>query len=118
MDTIWAWGLEVIAALQSVRTPLLDLVFRGFSQMGEEFFFLLLLPVIFWLIDVRLGARVGILLLLSFLLNHLLKEAIHHPRPADLNPAVALIQVDGYGLPSGHAQSAMGLCSPPTRGPP
>lgn len=81
MDGAWQWGLE-------------------------EEFYLLLFPTLLWCVDARLGFRLGVLVLISFYLNSLIKNAVGHPRPFDLDPSIKLVDATGYGLPSGHAQSA------------
>jgi membrane-associated phospholipid phosphatase len=104
MEAIMRWGLDVIMALQQFRGPALDSFFRAVTFLGAEQFYLLLLPLLLWCVDVGVGARVGVLLLLSSHLNLSLKELFHQPRPFDLDPKVQLTSGDGYGLPSGHAQ--------------
>lgn len=105
MALVWQWGLEVIVAVQHLRTPLLDSVMHAFTFLGEEDFYLLLLPLLLWSVDGRLGARVVVAFLLSVMLNGALKGVFMHPRPGDLDPSVAIAPSEGYGLPSGHAQS-------------
>ena len=83
MDGIWQWGLVVITTLQSARGPTL-----------------------LWCVDARLGFRLGVLVLISFYCNSLIKSVVGHPRPFNLDPSVKLMDAKGYGLPSGHAQSA------------
>ncbi|NIR17606.1 MAG: phosphatase PAP2 family protein, partial [Desulfobacterales bacterium] len=75
--------------------------------MGNQEFYLFLLPVLLWCVDFGLGARIIILFLLSGYVNTDLKDLFHMPRPFDLNPGVKLIDARGYGLPSGHSQSAV-----------
>lgn len=104
MEIVWQWGLQVIASVQHLRTPLLDSVMHAFTFLGEEEFYLLLLPLLLWSVDGWLGARVVVVFLLSVALNGALKDAFMHPRPGDLDPAIAIAPSDGYGLPSGHAQ--------------
>lgn len=104
MDIVWQWGLQVIVSVQHLRTPLLDTVMNAFTFLGEEEFYLLLLPLLLWSVDGRLGARVVVIFLISVVLNGALKDAFMHPRPGDLDPAVAIASSEGYGLPSGHAQ--------------
>ncbi|MGH2398866.1 MAG: phosphatase PAP2 family protein, partial [bacterium] len=106
MDVLWQWGLGLIATMQSGRTPILDAVFRAFTFLGEEQFYLLLFPTLLWCVDAKLGFRLGGLVLISFYVNSLLKDAIGHPRPFDFDPSVKIMDAEGYGLPSGHAQSA------------
>jgi membrane-associated phospholipid phosphatase len=107
MEAIHAWGLELIRQAQSVRSPALDLAFRLITFLGNEEFFLLLFPFLYWCIDSRLGFRLGVLFFVSGYLNFALKSLLAQPRPFELEPGINLIQETGYGLPSGHAQSAV-----------
>lgn len=106
MPAIWQWGLAVIVTVQHWRSPPLDALMRAFTFLGDEPFYLLLLPLLLWSIDARFAARLGVVFLLSVVANGILKDWFMQPRPADLDPTVALIVETGYGLPSGHAQSA------------
>jgi len=101
------WGLDLIIAIQRFHGPALDGIFRAFSFMGEEEFYLFLLPFLFWCVDFGLGARLAILFLLSSYLNADLKDLFHEPRPFDMMPSVQLSSAEGHGLPSGHAQSSV-----------
>jgi membrane-associated phospholipid phosphatase len=99
----------VIRRLQSLRFPALDLAMKGFSFLGNEFFFVLLFPLLYWCLDSGLGLRLALVYFLSSWLNHALKQVLAQPRPADLAPGIALVWQSGYGLPSGHAQGAVVL---------
>lgn len=108
MDSIWRWGLDVIIWMQSMRGPVQDAVFAVGSFLGEEEFFFLLFATLFWAIDMRVGFRIGVILLISIYVNSLAKALFAHPRPYDLDPSVGRAQPElGYGLPSGHAQNAV-----------
>ena len=107
METIWQWGLELIRAIQQVHGPALDAFFKAVTFMGEEEFFLVLLPLSFWCVDWVVGARLTILFLLSGYANGVFKDLFAQPRPPDLDPTVRLGNATGYGLPSGHSQSAV-----------
>ena len=104
MEAIWQWGINLIIVIQQVHGPLLDSIFRAITFMGEEQFYLILLPLIFWCFDYSFGAALVIFFLLSNSLNIILKDLFQHPRPFDLNPGLKLSQAEGYGMPSGHAQ--------------
>lgn len=108
MDGILDWGVEVIRWFQQA-SPLLDLPFKAFTFMGEEPFFLVLLPLIYWCLDRRVGARLTILFLLSTYVNSVAKTLGGQPRPYDYAPddVAPLWEATGYGLPSGHTQSAV-----------
>jgi len=103
------WGLATIHRLQGFRGPALDLLMKGFTFLGDEAFFLLLFPFLYWCLDSRLGLRLALVYSLSGYLNYTLKHAFGQPRPADLDPGIQLVEADGYGLPSGHAQGAVVL---------
>lgn len=107
METLLQWGIGLIVALQKIHEPALDNLFRLISFMGNQEFYLFLLPVLLWCVDFGLGARVAIIFLLSGCINTDLKDLFHMPRPFDLDPSVKLIHAGGYGLPSGHSQSAV-----------
>jgi membrane-associated phospholipid phosphatase len=107
METIWQAGIDLIHAVQSVHGPALDALFKAITFMGEEEFFLVLLPLIFWCVDFAAGARLVVVFLLSAYVNFGFKDIFQHPRPFDLDPTVKLHEAGGYGLPSGHSQSAV-----------
>ena len=82
---------------------------KGLSFLGNESFFLVLFPFLYWCLDSRLGLRLAVVYFLSGYLNHTLKQALAQPRPPDLAPGINLVEQAGYGLPSGHAQGAVVL---------
>ncbi len=107
MEALLQWGIDLIVVIQQIHGPALDSIFRAITFMGEEEFYLLLLPLLIWCVDFALGARLAILFLLSSYLNADLKNLFQQPRPFDLDPSVRLSSAEGYGLPSGHSQSAV-----------
>ena len=107
METVWQWGIDTIHTIQLIHGPVLDAIFKAITFIGNEEFFLILLPLIFWCVDLAVGARLAFAFLLSFYANVGLKDMIAHPRPFELDPTVQLHDAEGYGLPSGHSQSAV-----------
>lgn len=107
MNPILEWGIELIVAIQTVRSPMLDAFFRGVTFLGNAEFYLLLAPIIIWCVNYRLGARVGLMLLFSSYVNQALKDLFMQPRPCDPRPDICIDQADGYGVPSGHSQNAI-----------
>lgn len=108
METIWQWGLDFIYTVQSVRSPALDAFFKAVEFTGDEKFFLILLPLIYWCVDSAIGARLFIAFLISSYVNFGLKDLIAHPRPFEHDPSVKVIEpASTYGLPSGHSQLAI-----------
>jgi membrane-associated phospholipid phosphatase len=107
MEGVWEWGLELIRAVQSIHGPALDAIFKAITFLGEEDFFIILLPVFLWCVDFAFGTRMAFFFLFSAIVNSGVKDLFAQPRPFDLDPTVKLHEIEGYGLPSGHSQSAV-----------
>jgi len=107
MDAILMWGIGVVLALQALSSPALDGIFLAITQLGGELFFFLLIPLIYWCFDKRLGIRLAVLFLLSAVANLWLKALFNTPRPYQVDSRVRLIghAETNPGFPSGHAQS-------------
>jgi membrane-associated phospholipid phosphatase len=108
MEALFAWGIDVVVWIQAFSTPLLDTVFRAITFLGDEKFYLVLLPLIFWCLNKGLGARLVFLFLFSAYANTSLKDIFGDPRPCQFAPdkVKTLGECEGYGFPSGHAQGA------------
>ncbi len=120
MEGILNWGVDVVRAIQTIETPWLSVIMKILTQMGSEYFYLIFLPVIFWCIDERFGARLGLVFLFSSFVNSWLKIVFRQPRPYHLDPSVKMAHETSYGLPSGHAQGSStfwGLLGPKIRRP-
>ena len=109
MDTIMNAGINWIATLQGMGSWLI-LPMQAFSFLGSEDFFMLVLPALYWSVNAALGLRVGVILLVGSSLNDMLKLAFHAPRPYWMSTKIqAFASETGFGLPSGHSQSAVGV---------
>ncbi|MCB9552201.1 MAG: phosphatase PAP2 family protein [Myxococcales bacterium] len=82
------------------RSPALTALMRALSVLGSELFFLVALPPIYWLWRRTAGARLGLVFLVTVVLNAVLKESFAVSRPPTPHLAVA----EGFSFPSGHAQ--------------
>jgi membrane-associated phospholipid phosphatase len=107
MESLLNWGIEVVLWFQKF-SPTLDLPFRILTSLGDKEFFLLLMPLLYWCINRRAGARLFILLLFSACLNEVTKLLADQPRPFNYDPRVIkMVHEDSGGFPSGHTQSAV-----------
>ena len=109
METIWNIGITWNIFFQNLgswlKTPM-----EVFSFFGNEYFFLLLLPALYWCMEASIGLRVGIILLLSTSVNDALKMAFHGPRPYWYSmDVISLSRETSFGVPSGHAQISVGV---------
>jgi len=107
MEAVWQWGIDLIHSIQMVQGPALTGFFTAITFTGDEEFFLLLIPLIFWCVDYTVGVRLSFAFIFSVFINSGLKDIIGHPRPFELDPTVKLREASGYGLPSGHSQSSV-----------
>jgi membrane-associated phospholipid phosphatase len=99
------WGLDVVLWFQTWRTPLIALVGMLFHGLGSEPFYTLLIPLIYWCFDTRLGRQLGPLFLFTAWTNAWLKEWWARPRPFQVSSAVdKVVEPEGFGVPSGHTQ--------------
>lgn len=109
METIWDIGITWNIFFQNLgiwlKTPM-----EVFSFFGTETFFLLLLPALYWCMEIGIALRVGIILLLSASINDGLKMVFHGPRPYWYSTdVIAYARETSFGVPSGHAQIAFGV---------
>lgn len=107
MDGVLEWGYDLISWMQQF-SPALDTLFKTITTLGAEQAFLLLLPLVYWCVDKRRGARLGLLLMLSALLNYALKDLFNQPRPSPDRVKV-LAEETSPGLPSGHSQNSVAV---------
>lgn len=99
--------LQIIQFIQQFRNPVFDAFFKFLDFFDKQEFFFVLIPA-FWLgKGWKTGLRLFYILFLSSLINHTLKEIFLSPRPFHLDPNLEIIQVNGYGFPSGAAQTVI-----------
>lgn len=106
MAEIHAIEIAVNALFQSLGAWLRGSM-QAITALGYEQFFVLLLPTIYWCFDQMVGLRVGLMLLLSNVVNNFFKFLFHSPRPYWISDKVqAYSHETSFGMPSGHAQIA------------
>ena len=108
--TLLDWGVRVIMELQTLPGPFLDF-FRLATLLGDEEFYLIFLPLLYWTVDNRLRLRVGIFFAISVVLNTLLKAGFHSPRPYWTTSHVALLTRPSTGFGSLLATHSTPSCS-------
>ena len=107
MTTLLDWGIGVVLWFQQF-SPAFDLPFKALTFLGDETFYLVFMPVLYWCIDRRAGSRLFFLLLFSAYLNAIAKVLADQPRPFAYDPRVeAMVHAGGGGMPSGHTQNAV-----------
>ncbi|HIB71000.1 MAG TPA: phosphatase PAP2 family protein [Candidatus Marinimicrobia bacterium] len=97
--------MQVIDLLQDLDHPAIFYLMRFVSLLGDDIFYVVLFPTIFWFWKRSKAVRLTVLLCTSIYINFVLKEAFQLPRPEN----VGFIEADGFSFPSGHAQHAVVL---------
>jgi membrane-associated phospholipid phosphatase len=107
MDQILNAGININLFFQGLggwlKTPM-----ELLSFLGSEYFFMAVIPAIYWCWSTALGIRIGLLLMISSSLNSVFKLLFHQPRPYWYDLRVSgMAEESSFGLPSGHAQNAV-----------
>lgn len=99
------WGLSIDLWLQQFAW--LAPVMKALSFLGTEDFFVALVPLVYWCINVEAGIDLAFVLFSVNGVNGLFKLAFHAPRPYWISLDVKGLATEAsYGLPSGHAAIA------------
>ncbi|GAB4580339.1 MAG: phosphatase PAP2 family protein [Anaerolineales bacterium] len=111
-ESVLNWGIQIILSLQSLGDALVGPM-NLFTFLGNEDFYLLLFPFLYWCVECQLGIRMGVYLVLSIGMNELLKVGFHDPRPYWYDAQVRLLTGAefSFGIPSGHAQNSVVIWS-------
>ena len=87
--------------IQQYSTPFLDSFFKAVTFLGDEEYYILTIPLLFWLYNKKFALRFGMFFLLNAYINSFIKHIFTTPRPA---MELRMISQEGYSFPSGHAQ--------------
>ena len=108
LESLVPWGADFSVWVQSLSSPWLDSFFGILTLMGNEEFYLLLLPLVYSSINKRIGIPLGILSLSSAWINSLVKHIFKIPRPGALDSRInVLTEETSPSFPSGHAQGTL-----------
>ena len=103
MEPILTFGLEATRWLQDTF-PQLEGFFTFITSLGEEEFYLILLPLTYWCWNKQVGKFLGYVFLVANGVNGMGKHLLRGPRPFWLDSSLMLREAGGYGVPSGHTQ--------------
>ncbi len=106
--------MDFLLELQELRTPLLDQIFLGLTQFGEETLLIIVMCAMLWCINKRSGYKLGIMFFFASAIVLGLKVTFAIQRPWILNDKLVPVEgsikaATGYSFPSGHTQNAVSL---------
>lgn len=108
------FGEGVLNQLHVWGGRFLDLFMIAITSLGDENFYIVFIPLIYWCLDKTLATRIGGAFLVSTIVNDTAKGIFGNPRPVaerlvegirELN--TEYMPKNSPGFPSGHAQSAV-----------
>ena len=108
MDAIINFGIRLIQALQTL-SPTLDSPMKFFTFLGKIEFYLVIIPLFYWVVDSRLGIRVLFVLISTDFLGSSLKQLLHQPRPYWVGDVKVLATETSYGIPSTHSSNSLSV---------
>lgn len=111
--------LTILQFFESIRSSAGDLAACFFSLFGETLFLVVLICLIYWVVDKKLGERLVLTSFSSMPVNGGIKSAVARPRPyvgggvsrVEIdNPLISTTELAPYeSFPSGHSQMSAGL---------
>lgn len=109
LESLWQIEINVTLFFQSLGNWLTP-VMQFFTFFGNEIFYLIVMPLLYWCVDAAAGVRTGIMLFITGGLNSCFKLLFHSPRPYWVDSRVkALSSETSFGLPSGHSQNSASI---------
>lgn len=109
MDAIRELEIVVNTFLQA-GGPVLQTIMQAVTFLGDELFYILFMPAIYWCVSAWSGLRIGVMLLLSGGVNSIFKLALRGPRPSWISDKVTpVVHETSFGIPSGHAMNSISV---------
>ena len=100
--------LSILQFLQSIRNPILNILFLGLTMSAEVPVIVLFTAIIYWCINKKHGQKLLFTLVGNIALNTGIKEYVKAPRPIGIQglESMRVETATGYSFPSGHTQIA------------
>lgn len=102
---MFAFELNFLKWLESLRTDFLNMLFEAITILGEETLIILFVVAIWFAVDRKLAQQVFFVTATSLSINGIIKNFAQVPRP--FTKGISCVRVDtatGYAFPSGHTQ--------------
>lgn len=101
--------LQFMIELAQHRLSFLDPFFRFLNYFDTDYFFFLLIPLVWFGISYQWGLRIFYWLTINNTINSTVKLLVGWPRPSTEIPDLGLFHPKSFGFPSGGAQGCMFL---------
>lgn len=112
--------MELLYALESIRTPFFDKLMRLVTNLGGEAVFIVAAIIVFWCLNKSCGYYMMTVGFAGTIINQFLKLWFRIPRPWVKDPNFTIVEsaraeATGYSFPSGHTQNAFAVFGAPAR---
>lgn len=112
--------MELLYALESIRTPFLDKLMGLVTNLGGEAVFIVAAILVFWCLSKSCGYYMMTVGFAGTIINQFLKLWFRIPRPWVKDPNFTIVEsaraeATGYSFPSGHTQNAFAVFGAPAR---
>lgn len=99
--------MGIIKFIQSFSNGFFDGLFPLITMMGEDYFFMAMVALIYWCINKNFGYKLGFAYLSNGVINSAVKNIFKVPRPYLRDSSIRALRLEtagGYSFPSGHTQ--------------
>lgn len=112
--------MELLYALESIRTPFFDKLMGLVTNLGGESVFIAAAIIVFWCLSKSCGYYMMTVGFAGTIINQFLKLWFRIPRPWVKDPNFTIVEsaraeATGYSFPSGHTQNAFAVFGAPAR---
>lgn len=112
--------MELLYALESIRTPFFDKLMGLVTNLGGEAVFIVAAIIVFWCLNKSCGYYMMTVGFAGTIINQFLKLWFRIPRPWVKDPNFTIVEsaraeATGYSFPSGHTQNAFAVFGAPAR---
>lgn len=112
--------MELLYALESIRTPFLNKIMALVTNLGGEAVFIAAGIIVFWCLSKKCGYYMMTVGFAGTIINQFLKLWFRIPRPWVQDPNFTIVEsaraeATGYSFPSGHTQNAFATLGAPAR---
>lgn len=115
------WEVDFITAVQSTAGPVMTRFMEFVSMLGEETMLVLVVGLLYWCLDKRLGRKLALGMIFSLLGGEIIKGLVMRRRPYFDHPEITCLRapsgkgdvmditIQGYSFPSMHASNSIAM---------
>jgi len=109
--------MEILRALETIRTPFLNVLITWITRLGEEMIIIVIFCLIFWCLSKHKAYVIGIVFFFTAIIVQGMKITFRVDRPWVYDPTFPTVTgaegtATSYAFPSGHTQAAAAYMIP------